>query len=226
MYFSIFVQMLPDDTRIEVENIVAGVILERRTDYCTTIRNSFCRRYATSPVVKTEFESNAIIKKEQADLIEAYCTEHNLWFENLPGEDRYLTRGGESKVYLSNDGRHVIKLNDAIYYATWLEFLNSILLHNLIFTNTCYQLLGFIKQDNTLFAVVEQVFVIADAQAELGDIKKFLEFNGFTNTRRNDYENKKMGLILEDMHDENVLVNSETLFFIDSVFYTTIPEKA
>lgn len=32
------------------------------------------------------------------------------------------------------------------------------------------------------------------------------------------------GLILEDMHDENVLVNSNTLFFIDSVFYTVTPE--
>lgn len=113
-----------------------------------------------------------------------------------------------------------------MYYATWLEFLNSLLLHNLIFTNTAYRLLGFTKQDDILFAVVEQVFIIADAQAELNDIKKFLEFNEFKNTRRNDYENKGLGLILENMHDENVLVNSETLFFIDSVFYTVVPERS
>jgi hypothetical protein len=218
-------EMLPNDTRIEIENIVAGVILEGRTDHCTTIRNSFCRCYETSTVVKTAFESNAIIKKEQAGLIEAYCDEHNFWLENLPGEDRYLTRGGESKVYLANDDKHVIKLNDAIYYATWLEYINSILLHNIIFTNTSYRLLGFTKQDDTLFAVVEQVFIVADAQAELNDIKKFLEFNEFENIRRNDYENKHLGLILEDMHDENVIVNSETLFFIDSVFYTVVPHK-
>ena len=31
---------------------------------------------------------------------------------------------------------------------------------------------------------------------------------------------KELGLILEDMHDENVLVNADTLFFIDTVFYT------
>lgn len=216
--------MLPNDTRIEIENIVAGVILEGRTDHCTTIRNSFCRRYETSTVVKAKFESNAIIKKEQAELIEAYCTEHNFWLENAPDKDRYLTRGGEAMVYLANDDKHVIKLNEAVYYATWLEFLNSILLHNLIFTNTSYRLLGFTKQDDTLFAVVEQVFIIADAQAELDDIKEFLEFNEFTNIRRNDYENKRLGLILEDMHDENVVVSSETLFFIDSVFYTVAPE--
>jgi len=83
---------------------------------------------------------------------------------------------------------------------------------------------GFAKEEGGLYAVLEQPFVVADAQAELDDIKKFLEFNEFENTRRNDYIHRKLGLILEDMHDENVLVNSETLFFIDSVFYTIRPD--
>lgn len=34
---------------------------------------------------------------------------------------------------------------------------------------------------------------------------------------------KKLGLILEDMHDENVLLSSNTLFFIDTVFFTITP---
>ena len=59
----------------------------------------------------------------------------------------------------------------------------------------------------------------------MNEIKAFLEFNGFENTRRQDYENRELGLILEDMHDENVLVNEETLFFIDTVFYTVTPSK-
>ncbi len=57
----------------------------------------------------------------------------------------------------------------------------------------------------------------------LVDIKKFLVYNGFENSRRHDYVHREPGLILEDIHDENVLVNSETLFFIDSVFYTVTP---
>ncbi len=216
--------MLLYDTRSEIENIVAGAILEGSQDHCTAVRNSLCRSFATSTVVKTNFESNAIIKKEQAVFIENYCTEHSLWLENIPEESRYLTRGGEAKIYLSPDNRHVIKLNDAIYYATWLEFLNSVLLHNLVFTNTSYRLLGFLNQNNVLYAALEQLFVVATDQADLIDIKEFLEYNGFDHVRRNDYANKKLGLILEDMHDENVLVNSETLFFIDSVFYTVSPQ--
>jgi hypothetical protein len=61
-------------------------------------------------------------------------------------------------------------------------------------------------------------------QVELDDIREFLSFNGFENYRRNDYVHRELGLILEDMHDENVLVNSDILFFIDTVFYTVTPD--
>jgi hypothetical protein len=216
--------MIPDDTRKKIENIVSGVIIEGQADTCTTIRNLLCRRFATSTTVKDDFESRTIIKEEQARLIKVYCDAHGLWVDE-PQLGIYLTRGGEAKVYLHTDRLHVVKLNDAIYYTTWLEFLNSILLHNLIFDNTAYELLGFRTEDSNLFAVLKQVFVTSDTQVEIDDIRKFLEFNGFENNRRNDYINKKLGLILEDMHDENVLVNSEALFFIDSVFYTVAPQK-
>ena len=96
----------------------------------------------------------------------------------------------------------MIKLNDVVYYATWLEFLNSILLHNLIFSNTAYELVGFTKESETLIAVLKQPFIISDAPADLNDIKLFLEYNEFINTRRYDYEHKQLGLILEDIHDE------------------------
>ena len=71
---------------------------------------------------------------------------------------------------------------------------------------------------------MKQPFIASDGQAELDNIKSYLAYNGFENTRRNDYFNKEFGLILEDMHDENVLVKANTLFFIDTVFYI-ISEK-
>ena len=216
--------MLPDDTRGKIKNITAGVILEGKQDHCTSARNLLCLSYPTSRTVKKEFESQAIIKEKQAKDLEEYCNQKKLW-ATLPPEETFFARGGEARVYLHEDKRHVIKLNDAIYYATWLEFLNSILLHNLIFPNTAYHLLGFAKEGEILLAVLRQPFVISDAPVELKDIKAFLEFNEFKNTRRQDYEHKQLGLILEDMHDENVIVNSDTLFFIDTVFYTVTPTK-
>ena len=115
-------------------------------------------------------------------------------------------------VFLDIGSTHVLKINDAIYYATWLEYFNSLVLHNLIFKDTAYTLVGFIDLDNTLHTVVRQPFIITDGQAALDDIGTFLKHNGFKNTRRQDYFNKEYGLILEDMHDENVIVKSEKLF--------------
>ena len=71
---------------------------------------------------------------------------------------------------------------------------------------------------------MEQPFIIADNPTDLADIKAFLTYNGFENLRRYDYYNKQLGLLLEDIHDENVLTNTNTLFFIDTVFYIDVNE--
>lgn len=212
--------MLSDDIRSKIENITRGVIIEGSGDNCASIRNLLCASFETSTTVKEDFEGKSIIKEKQKFIIESLCNENNLWLAELPGKDRYLTRGGEARIYFHSDNKNVIKLNDAIYYATWLEFLNSILLHNLIFSNTAYSLIGFAKENDTLYAALKQPFITSDSQVDLEDIRKFLTYNGFENIRKNDYIHKELGLILEDMHDENVLVNSDTLFFIDTVFYT------
>lgn len=48
-----------------------------------------------------------------------------------------------------------------------------------------------------------------------------MKSNGFRNIRNNDYQNDELGLILEDLHDENVLTKDGILYFIDTVFYLT-----
>lgn len=136
----------------------------------------------------------------------------------LPQGSAYLTKGGESKIYLALDGLNVIKVNDAIYYASWDEYFNSLVLHNLLFPNTAYSLIGFMEIDNGLHAVLQQPFIEGE-QARLKDIKELLSYNGFENTKRQDYYNSEFGLVLEDMHDENVIAKNELLFFIDTVFY-------
>lgn len=50
-------------------------------------------------------------------------------------------------------------------------------------------------------------------------LKGFLEANGFTLKKNNDYYNQELGIILEDLHDENVLIHCGIPFFIDSAIY-------
>lgn len=212
--------MFSDDTRKRLENIVNGIVLEGKGDNCTTARNLLCASFRTSTTVKKNFEGQSRIKKEQAEFLRHHSILKDWWVEDLPDENRFLTRGGEAKIYFAPDKRSVIKVNDAVYYATWLEFFNSLVIHNLLFEETAYIFLGFIEKDDSLLAVLKQPFITSDAPVDLEDVKKLLAFNGFINTKRNDYFNKQLGLILEDMHDENIIVNSNTPFFIDTVFYT------
>lgn len=126
----------------------------------------------------------------------------------------------EQKVYLNNSDS-VIKLNDSIYYSCWKDYFYNLLLHNFFFTDTAYELLGFYKEEEVLFAVVRQNYVKSDTPTDLLTVKSFLEANGFQNNRNNDYINKSLGVILEDLHDENVLTQNNLLYFIDTVFYLT-----
>lgn len=210
--------MIPDDIRDKLQNIIKGELQEGSTDSCTAIWNLLCKSFGASPTAKSEFESKAIIKKEQVGFLKSFAQKGDLWLSSLPSGSQYLTEGGESKVFLSADGRSVIKINDAGYYATWMEYFSSLLLHNLLFDNTAYSLLGFTEADEKLFAVIQQHFV-EGGQASLDHIEGFLNFNGFQKTRRQDYYNGEFKLALEDMHDENVIAKDEVLFFIDTVFY-------
>jgi len=212
--------MFSNDTRKRLENIVKGIVLEGEEDNCTAARNLLCASFRTSTTVKQDFEGQSIVKKEQAKFLKHHSSIRNWWVHDLPDESRFLTRGGEAQIYLAPDRRRVIKVNDAVYYATWLEFFNSLVIHNLLFEETAYIFLGFTEKDGSLLAVLNQPFITSDALVDLSDVKKLLAFNGFENTKRNDYFNKELGLILEDMHDENIIVNSNNLFFIDTVFYT------
>ena len=67
--------------------------------------------------------------------------------------------------------------------------------------------------------LVEQAYVKATSLTNLNQVKEFLAINGFENIRNHDYYHPKLGVILEDMHDENVLTNNNILYFIDIVFF-------
>ena len=72
-----------------------------------------------------------------------------------------------------------------------------------------------------LHAVVKQPYILTNEITNLNQVKAFMEYNGFRLKKNDDYINEELGIIAEDLHDENVLTKNETLFFIDTVFYLT-----
>ena len=80
------------------------------------------------------------LKEQEAEKLIQFASDHNLWVDSINIEN-YVSQGAEQKVYLK-DGTTVLKLNDAIYYASWIDYFHNLLLNNLFFPDTAYNLLG------------------------------------------------------------------------------------
>lgn len=158
------------------------------------------------------------IKDQENEILVRYIEENNLWKKNI-NFDLFLSQGAEQRVYIK-DKQRVFKLNDAIYYLSWVDYFYNLLLNNYFFPDTAYNLIGFYKSElEVIYAVVEQNYVESNQSTDLCLVKKFLESNGFFNTKNNDYYSADLGIILEYLHDENVLTYEGFLYFIDTVFY-------
>ena len=206
----------------ELRNIISGKSEVRDGATIQAITRYLKRGTSASRVAKEEKH----YKEKEAEDLKKYITENNLWLPEVNIEE-YVSEGAEQKVYLKDD-KYVLKLNDAIYYDAWEDYLNNLLLHNFFFPDTAYELIGFVeetkkeedKEDKIiLYAVVKQPFVKATAPTDLQAVKDFLGNNGFLNKKRDDYHHPDLGIILEDLHDENVLTKDGMLLFIDTVFY-------
>jgi hypothetical protein len=66
----------------------------------------------------------------------------------------------------------------------------------MLFPDTAYTLLGFASVDRALNVILKQPFISSGSTAGLNAIKELLTYNGFQNTKRQDYFNAEYGLIL------------------------------
>lgn len=200
----------------ELQNIITGNGQIGDKNLIKTIQDVL-RRNEKSIQISSQ---NKLVKSEEEIFLKNIIEAEDLTYKEEISESNYISEGAEQKVYRLDD-KYVIKLNDTIFYASWKDYFNSLLIHNYFFNSTKYELLGFKIINKKIFAVVKQRFVKADETVDLEQVKSFLEFNNFRNVRNNDYQNDELGLIFEDLHDENVLINNGILYFIDTIFYLT-----
>lgn len=197
----------------EIQCIISGKIAVKYGTTIHSVSNNLGRSAATGSLVKTDKH----FKIEETKKLKQIVGAQDLWVKDIK-LDNYISEGAEQKVYLKDD-KSVIKLNNAIYYLSWIDYFNSLLLNNYFFPDTAYNLLGFFENGNILYSVVEQLFIKATETTDLNNVQQFMQSNGFNLIQNNDYINPKLGIIIEDLHDENVLTNNGILYFIDTVFY-------
>lgn len=206
---------MQNELKNELQNVISG---KSEVRYGAIIQ-SIAGYLKKGAPASSEIAQIKHYKKQEEQRLEAFISENSLWVNNLDFS-QYVSAGAEQKVYLK-DTEHVLKLNDAIYYQSWQDYFYNLLFHNYFFPDTAYKFLGFVKQNDILYGVVQQAYVEISSETDLEKVRTFLFQNGFENTRNNDYLNPDIGIILEDLHDENVLTRHDVLYFIDTVFYTT-----
>ncbi|MCF6283709.1 MAG: hypothetical protein L3K26_00740 [Candidatus Hydrogenedentes bacterium] len=204
--------------KYDLQNLISGKSGASYDALIQTVASHLRSGKRTSPMAEEKHQNKA---QETEELI-GFAKSNNLILEHIP-EENFIASGAEQKVYITGE-KYVIKLNDAIYYASWEDYFYNLLLHNYFFADTAYHLLGFYLSDGTLYAVVQQSYIKADSMTNLKKVNDFMTVNGFENRRRHDYENVNLGLIIEDLHDENVLTYDGLLYFIDTVFFIK-PDK-
>jgi hypothetical protein len=197
----------------EIQRVISG---ESQIKFGIGIQTilSYLRGSETSGTLD---KANKHFKNEETKRLRQIVEINNLWILDI-NLDQYVSEGAEQKVYLK-DGNSVLKLNDAIYYTCWEDYFVNLLLNNYFFPDTAYNLIGFFEKDTILYAVVEQQFIKANEKTDLNHVRQFMESNGFIHVRKYDYYNAESGILIEDLHDENVLTNDGMLYFIDTVFY-------
>ncbi|MEM6299383.1 MAG: hypothetical protein AAF740_11910, partial [Bacteroidota bacterium] len=163
--------------KYELQSILSGTRQVSQGALIQTITRHLGRSAPTSPMAQDEQQN----KHQEKEKLIAYATKHNLWVSSIDFEG-FISAGAEQRVFIKGD-RYVYKLNDAIYYASWIDYFDSLLLNNFFFPDTAYNLLGFHLEEDILFAVVMQPYVKADTPTEISEVKKFMKNNGFENTR-------------------------------------------
>ncbi len=200
----------------ELQNIISGDGQVRFGSLIQSV-NRFIRREKGAIL---GIETPKLIKKQEEIILSGYIQRNSLWIE-APDVSKYIGEGAEQKIFEHEDPKFVTKLNSGIFYVSWEDYFNSLLLHNYFFPHLAYELLGFALYEEKLHSVVKQAYVYSTETTKLSRVKEFLGSNGFIHRKANDYFHPELGIILEDLHDENVLTENGILQCIDTVFYIT-----
>ena len=94
-------------------------------------------------------------KSKETEAILAFAEDGNVFYNKEIAGRNFISEGAEQRAYHLNEFQ-VIKTNAAIFYDYWLDYFNSLLLHNYFFPATAYTFVGFKLIDHVLHAAVKQ----------------------------------------------------------------------
>jgi hypothetical protein len=135
-------------------------------------------------------------------------------------------RKGESEhaIYFDAAAERWLKVNNKSNHGNWLEYFHRLALHCWLFPAAPLRFEGLMILDRELQPVVSQAHVVAVRGACQQEVDQLMLRLGFdpirliNPSRQYDYINRSIGVEVNDLHDENVLVNEAgNLAVIDPV---------
>lgn len=150
---------------------------------------------------------------------ESYAKENGVW---IPMADTFnwspLPSGNENNVYLNTDNGYVYKVNNLLNSRSILPLLERIALHNQIFPESQYELVGFTGFDGgSVYPVLRQRYVQNATFATPEGIDSYMRSLGFSRTGEAAYSNG--GVTISDLYPRNVLKDADgDLYVVDADF--------
>jgi len=173
--------------------------------------------------------ANRISKDEQIERLLKYGRHEDLMFKPTYSEKigLYLDNGAEQYVYMRDGDPYVTKFNNLNFHETPLEFFDRLALHNYLFPEAQYELIGFSElysQDACFSVVITQPYVIATRGANRDEVIPEMQKMGFTHQGGDTYLSPDY--IVEDLHPGNALITPQgQIAIIDPVIYLNTPEE-
>jgi hypothetical protein len=151
------------------------------------MRTAQTREYAAIPdgparrAARNAF--SRLIRPHEEAALRAWATRDGLLLDaddfNRPWQAQGGQGGQENKVYLESGSGRVLKANNLSPYGTYLEFFQSMGLHNWLFPAAPVRLEGLIEDEGMLKPVISQPFIRAMAGAEASEVAEHMRSMGF-----------------------------------------------
>jgi hypothetical protein len=130
-------------------------------------------------------------------------------------------RAGETEndIYYDSTGGRWFKRNNLSYHLSWADYFDRVALHSYLFPEAALRFEGFVETELGLRPIISQPDIQATRGATRNEVEAEMENLGFVRVRADDYS-RGDGVLVEDLHDENVFVDQNGhLAFIDPVIY-------
>jgi hypothetical protein len=187
---------------------------------------AICRRClgADGPPSATEPPSKIKeLQNRQETALRTWAQASGLILDSESFQRRWREQGcageTEHEIYFDEASGRWFKRNNLSYHLSWADYFDRVALHGYLFPEAAIKLEGFVETEEGLKPVVSQPDIPANRGATRREVESEMRKLGFRRVRGDDYQ-RSDGIVVEDLHDENVLLDENgRLAFIDPVIY-------